>query len=130
MPLTTPVSSTYTVPRGYMAILRGFRYAFDPQMPAIPRDDMRVSLFVGNIGVQDYLALRLPQVVTDYIPCYVIADENQVITITINFVTNIVFPPGGSIACYNELYGNLLLKTGVPSILEPGNEAITVRSKI
>jgi len=127
-PAVEPISSIYTVPFSYIAILRGFRYAFDPQIPTILLSDMRVSIFVNDIGVENYLNLKLPQVVTNLIPCYVIADERQIIKLTVNFLTIIEWPPATAIACYTELYGNLLLKTGGPTILEPGNEPVTVRS--
>lgn len=127
MPLFSPVSSIFTVPKGYVAILRAFKYALEPQMPTVLRDDMRVSLYVDSIAVENYIGLKLPQVVTDFVPCYVIGDENQIIKITIGFLTNIVSPPGAAIGCYVELYGNLLLKTGVPTVIEPGNDPVIVK---
>jgi len=87
-----------------------------------------VSLSVSGIGVQDYTNLMLPQYLPGLIPCYVVADENQIITLRVNFTSNVVQPAGG-IFLNAELYGNLLLKTDAPHILEPGNMPITVTIK-
>lgn len=98
---------TYTVPAGYTALLRGFRYITDPPAVAGPTD-VRATLLVDDSIVPDFVAMPFGPTMADYQDTFVIARQGQIITLRL--VIAIALPVGTDFFAF--LYGNLRLSDG------------------
>lgn len=121
---------SFAVPTGFRAILRQFAYNVTITGDNLYNEygDCRLisnisgarlytTLLVDSMPVPNYDNLSLPPF-NDGTPCYILADEQQ--TISIKFYLT----PGGPFTYKNidvELYGNLILSSGRPLSFEPGN---------
>ncbi len=110
---------TFQVPNGYVGVLRGFKYAFNP--PAQIDTDILVTIISDDVSLNDYTQVPLPQVVNDFIPVYGISNPLKFIGIRIEH------PPQSSsldltTICKIQIHGNLLLSRGIPSQYEPANK--------
>lgn len=119
----TTVTSTYAAPGGYVAVLRGYRYEMQPAVP-IDYDDLLVDILVNNVSQLGYRSLMHGQAVSDFIPCFILADSGHNITLNLRAPNGInsVIPDVRKIIV--EIYGNLLQTTGAPLQLEIANKEI------
>ena len=136
MPLTLE-STGFTVPEGYVGVLRSFRFEVEPQVVdsdilntgglSGQYEDITTTLLVDGIPVPEYEGLTLGQATREFIPCYVLANENQVFSIrffTTDAFNDLYNDAGVERYFINvQFHGNLLLRTGVPIEYEPGNPA-------
>lgn len=124
----------FSVPNGYRAILRTFRYEFEPAIAQEDINDILATLATGgpayingiNPGnggsnVQGFTRMPLGSLVVDPLPCYVISDSKQNITLILEWVENILTIINSSgCVIMASLYGNLLIDTGVATNFQPG----------
>ena len=110
-----PAVFTFTVPQGYIGILRSFRYSVE----ALPAStDIGILLAVDNVFVPNFSGIDNLGANVENQPCYVIADAGQTFQLTITTTpAGVVF----STFATASLYGNLLLKRGYPTQFEPGS---------
>ena len=121
-----PVSITYTVPDNTVAILRKFRYTvqFAPVNHVQEGDCwLQSDLFVNDLPVREYNQMTLPVVMERPKDAFVIVDERKRIRFTLSDAGAVLASgiDGISSPVLFELYGNLLLKTGVPVEFEIAN---------
>ncbi|MES9858991.1 MAG: hypothetical protein ABW166_20675 [Sedimenticola sp.] len=117
----TTESNSFTVPDGYIGVVRGFRY-FVSNVVDVFGEPFLVSLIANSTIVSNYDNMALPQILNAPIPCYAISNYLKNIGLKINH------PPvrGGldrDVEIRVEMYGNLLLSRGIPSQYEPANYA-------
>lgn len=122
----------YTVPAGFVGILRGFKYRssinifgldFNPAFN-VSRITVGAPGYVSALGTgvtagtndPQYTNMRYGDYMSDYMPCYIICPPSQ--TITLFLESNNVLYIGATWQAH--FYGNLLLSDGVPSKMQPG----------
>ena len=113
-------SDTFTVPDGYVGVVRGFRY-FVNNMLNLGDQFLLVTLISDGVPVNNYDKVPLPQIVNDFISCYGISNPLKTIGLTIEHPEPAHFTLIEDISIRVELYGNLLLSRGIPSQYEPTN---------
>lgn len=118
---TATQSISYTVPPGYVAILRKFRYKFARVVEGAGVISPVCSLLVNNIIQPDYNNMSLGYYMDKPHPCYILAGENQLITFTITLTLALAPSTTELFRVYVELYGNALLGRALPLNYEPGN---------
>ena len=110
-------SAPFTVPEGYMAILRGFSFTVDPVLD-LPCNEVLISLLVDDIPQNNYDQLGLGSEQPVLLPTWILADNGQRIALRYD---NSAAVTAVSVEVCLILYGNLLLRTGVPIEYEQGN---------
>lgn len=129
----------YTVPNGYRCIVRGYRYSLSSLLAIAERDCITGKFTVGGaaatinpdnvqingIDVAGMTNLLHGQSMTDFLPCYILADMQQVVTFigifSDDFADELALVQDEQTVTINvELYGNLLLSTSRPLEYEPG----------
>ncbi|MES9855931.1 MAG: hypothetical protein ABW166_04915 [Sedimenticola sp.] len=112
-------SNTFTVPDGYIGIVRGFRY-FVSNVVDVLGETFLVSLIANSTIVTNYDNMALPQIINAPIPCYAISNYLKNIGLKITHPSS-RSGAGGDVLIRVEMYGNLLLSRGIPSQYEPAN---------
>lgn len=120
---------TYIVPENTVAVVRSFRYqVVDPPVNIVVEGDcwLQSDLFVNDLPVREYNKMVHPVQMDDQFPCFIIVDERLEIRLRLS-----VFDPnntefaaalnGVSAPVIANIYGNLILKTGVPVEFEIAN---------
>ena len=128
-PTFDPVSLTYIVPDNTVAIVRSFRYqVIDAPVNAVVEGDcwLQSDLIVNDLPVREYNQMLHPVFMQLFFPTFVIVDERQDIRLQLS-----TFDPdntefagaldGIDAPVLLEIYGNLLVKTGVPKEFEIAN---------
>lgn len=120
--VNTDAQGDFTVPPGFSAILRGFKItAKDPTFTLIQNPErVTVTVFVNDSPVPFYENMIFIPTATAFNPCHVVADENQVIKVVASIQATIG-GTGTDVEYYFQLYGNLLIRTGVPVQYQQGN---------
>ena len=119
-----PADLTFTVPNGYVGILRGFKWSFRAQA-------IRDMIALGaNVNFENFILVDgtiqpnyddigdIGEWMNDLFPCYILADSNQSITLRLK--------PAGDIPAFTgkikmTMHGNLLLAKSLPLQYEPGS---------
>lgn len=120
----------YIVPENKIAVLRGFKYVVDPQPIGIVTEGfcwLQSDLFDNSTIFQDYSEMLHPLVMRDLFPVFRIVDENHTIRLRLSkksdaVLTNTII--GDLLGVEFTLYGNLILKTGVPKEFETANRIV------
>lgn len=112
-------STAFTVPEGYVAVLRAFKYTADPVLN-LPCTSVLISILVDDIPQPNYDQMALGSEQDVLLPTYILADNGQRIALRYD---NSIAAPAFSVEVCVTFYGNLLLRTGVPIEYEPGNPA-------
>lgn len=128
-PVFSPVSLTFVVPDNTIAVLRSFRYqVIDGPVNATTEGDcwLQSDLFVNDLPVREYNRMLHPVFMQLHFPTFLIVDERKRLRLTVSIFdpSNTVFAQaldGEVFPILFELYGNLLLKTGVPIAFEISN---------
>lgn len=122
---STPAELEFIVPKGYVAIMRGFRWMYTDTFPfgvgAVPPNNYTVDagIFVDDTVQPDYDEIaELGVFLNTLYPCYILAAELQKITLRITPRADAAF---SSANVYMEMYGNLLLSKGLPLQYQPGS---------
>jgi len=129
-PTFPPTFLEYTVPANTVAILRSFRYQLiNPPVNHVVEGDcwLQSDLFVNDLPVREYHQMLHPTVMDKFFETFLIVDELKRIQLSLT-----VFDLAGGTefsADLNgeqtpvlfELYGNLIVKTGVPIEFEVAN---------
>jgi len=128
-PTFSPVSLTYNVPVNVVAVVRSFRYqVIDAPVNAVVEGDcwLQSDVFVNDLPVREYNRMLHPVFMQLPFPCFIIVDERKEIRLQLS-----TFDPdntefagalnGFGAPVIMEIYGNLLLKTGVPIEFEVAN---------
>lgn len=119
----TTITSTYTPPGGYIAVLRGYRYEMKPLVP-IDSDDLFLDILIDGVSQLGYRSLMHGQVLSDFVPCFLLADAGQDITLQLRAPNGINSVTGDTRKVLVEGYGNLIQVTGAPLALEIANKEI------
>ncbi len=122
----TPASLEIIVPNGYVGILRGFKWRFTDNFPfgsggGSPNDfDFAAAVYVSGTVQPNFDDLdELGVFLNDYQPCYILADSLQTIELRLTPIAD-----SGSATSARPIlamYGNLLLRKGLPLQYEPGS---------
>jgi hypothetical protein len=110
-------SPAFTVPDGYVAILRAFRFVVDPVLD-LPCTDVLISILIDDIPQNNYDRLPLGSEQDIFLPTWILADNGQRIALRYD---NSAAVTSVSVEVCVTFYGNLLLRTGVPIEYEHGN---------
>ena len=124
-----PVSHTFIVPNNTVAILRSFRYQVaNAPVNHVTEGDcwLQSDIFVNDLPVREYSQMLHPVFMELHFPTFVIVDQGRRIRITLS-----KFDPANTELSNDidgidspvlfELYGNIILKTGVPIEFEIAN---------
>lgn len=125
---TFKLSTTYTIPSGYTAVWRGFRYCPTGLMDFrvgvktgcsdSATEILNVSLFYNGNAVPDFANMQMDQACTQGFPVYVLGESGGEFTLEITTSNNLWY----SFASYDslddihfrtELFGHLLLSRGL-----------------
>lgn len=119
----TTVTATYTVPGGYVGVLRGYRFEMTPVVP-ISAGGLVMDIFVNGVSMLGYRSLIHGQILNDFVPCFVLANGGEEIEIKIRAPAGInsVIPDVRQVLI--EMHGNLLQTTGAPLQLEIANKEV------
>lgn len=128
-PVFPAVSLNFTIPDNTVAVLRSFRYqVIDAPVNAVVEGDcwLQSDLFVNDLPVREYDRMLHPVFMQLFFPAFVIVDERKRLRLTLSIFdpTNTEFAQvlnGLQAPVLFEIYGNLLLKTGVPIEFEISN---------
>jgi len=113
------VDFTYIVPAGVIDIIRGFKYSFTVLLADIPLSNLKGVINVDGITAQGFESIQLGQSLSDYQPCYILANSLAVVNFKITFSGTYLAKIGDWF--FNAMfYGNRLLATGKPLTYEPG----------
>ena len=119
------VSAPFTVPDGYVAILRAFRFVVDPVLD-LPCTEVLVSILVDDIPQNNYDRLPLGSEQDIFLPTWILADNGQRIALRYdNTGANGGSGTEVSVEVCVTFYGNLLIRTGVPIEYEQGNPSVS-----
>jgi hypothetical protein len=130
---TPPVMDTaqlvFTVPTNVVAVVRSFRYQVqNAPVNAVVEGDcwLQSDIFVNDLPVRGYNKMRLPVFMRDAFPLFLIVDNLLDIRLQLS-----TFDPNNTqfgqaldgliVPVLFQLYGNLILKTGVPIEFEIAN---------
>ncbi len=128
-----PVTFTYVVPTNTVAVLRAFRYQVTTApVNAVTEGDCWLfsNLLVNDLPVREYNRMRHPVFMRKFFETFLIVDERKRLVLELKMGDD-----GSSVVEFYgdleandlqspvlfELYGNLLLKTGVPIEFEIAN---------
>lgn len=124
--VVTPASLIFTIPKGYIGILRGFRWSFNDNLPyGISADspnnfEFQAAIYVEDTVQEDYDQLGdLGIFLNDLQPCYILANELKNLELRLTPITDTGTASSADVRL--ELYGNLLLRKGIPLPFEPGS---------
>lgn len=114
------LTSLYTVPNGYNAVLTGYRYAMIPTV-AMAIDELLLDLEINGASPLNFRNLMHGQVIGDYIKTWLLAGPGD--TIGMNFRATVALGGAGvTREIHIELIGNLVLDTGLPLQQEFSNK--------
>jgi hypothetical protein len=116
----------FTVPEGYIAVIRDFQMSIFPVVFGADLEDFRWTLSIARLPVNNYDNMALGQESDGlWFPAYALANENEVVGMRLeaNVDYEAAFPQDIRARAEVILHGNLLLRTGVPIEYEPGNPA-------
>jgi len=117
-------SFEYTVPQGFIGILRAFRYEVDLVVPTPTLNFFLTTLFINDSPVDDYVQIGLGQTVNNFIPTYLVAEPGSIFKIELTLGSAVPSLTANK-TLLMFLYGNNLLSRGLPARLEPGNKTIS-----
>jgi len=113
------VSGAFTIPKGYVGVLRSFTFTADPVLDLLC-SEVLITILVNNFPQDGYTNMELgSDIGGEEIPTFILVREGQRITLKYD---NSTAAPGISILVCARFYGNLLLNTGVPIEYQIGNE--------
>lgn len=125
------IEFTFTVPDNNIAVLRSFRYQVtDAPINAVAEGDCWLfsTLLVDDSPVRQYNRMLHPIKMPRLFPTFLIVDERRRLTLRLSVADDGVDPVefsaeliGLITPVLTELYGNLLVKTGVPQEFEIAN---------
>lgn len=123
------VQFDYEVPENNVAVLRKFRYFLAPQMYGLEGTSgcwLRSDILIDDRPVDQYNDMRHGQFLHEPIDAFVIIDELRTLSIKLSLGETMILPDqqGPDLAQTGVmfyLYGNLLVKTGVPKEFEIAN---------
>ncbi|MEE9119410.1 MAG: hypothetical protein V3U02_12565 [Calditrichia bacterium] len=116
----TLVSTTFTIPNGYNAALRGYRYAMVPTVAFAP-NQLLLDLQVNGVAPLNYQGLMRGQVIAGFIPTWLLAGPGD--TIGMFFTAVVALGGAGALReVHIEMVGNLVLDTGLPLQQEFSNK--------
>jgi hypothetical protein len=128
-PTFPPINLTYVVPTNVVAVVRWFRYqVMNGPVNAVVEGDcwLQSDIFVNDLPVREYNKMLHPVLMTNFFPCFIIVNELLDIRLQLS-----IFDPNNTefsqalddtnAVVQLEMYGQLLLKTGVPIDFEIAN---------
>lgn len=128
-PLLGTVALEYEVPQNTVAVLRSFRYqVIDAPVNAVVEGDcwLQSDILVDDSPVREYHQMLHPVYMQLFFPTFIIVDELRTIKLQLS-----TFDPanteyagalnGTTSPAIAEIYGQLLVKTGIPKEFEISN---------
>lgn len=122
-PTALSLTSTYNIPGGYIGVLRGYRFEMDPLVTITPAD-LLLDIFVKDVAQLGYQSLMHGQLVSTFIPCFILADDGNEIKFKLRAPTGIASGVADTRFLQIEFYGNLIQTTGAPLALEIANKEV------
>lgn len=114
-------TALFTVPDGYVGVLRGFKYNFNPIYQLDPDDTLIGTVISDGVSTQNYTDIALPQMKNSYTPIFTIANSLKTIGLRITHPNPVASTGSETSQAIIELYGNLLLAAGLPIQYEIAN---------
>lgn len=111
------VDLTFIVPTGYIAVQRRFRHWFNPAPAITSRQQCTVTFLVSGATVPYNELIPIGLTNDELADGFFIADEKQTLTARVTVAAGVALVT----QLYCVFYGNLILKTGVPSPFEIAN---------
>lgn len=116
---SNPMIVSFTVPQGYVCVLRKLHHFTDPPVSIVSRADVQVSLLVNGSAVKYNQNIPVGNESDDIVECFVIADEFSVVSASFNIDATIFSDV--NFTMYGQFYGQFLLKTSVNYKFEVAN---------
>lgn len=127
-PATFPrVRIDFVVPENKIAVLRKFRYIVTPQpINVVTEGDcwLQSDLFIDDGAVRDYTGMVHPLAMDRPFDSFVLVDERDTLSLVLSQVADSELTgdlAGEVLGVHLELYGNLILKTGIPKEFQIAN---------
>lgn len=128
-PTFDPVQLDFVVPENVVAVLRSFRYqVIDAPVNAVVEGDcwLQSDILVDETPVREYNVMLHPVFMQLFFPTFVIVDERRKISLRLSTFdpANTEFAgalDGTESPVLLEIYGQLLVKTGIPVAFEISN---------
>ena len=130
VPVAQTLQSNYTVPLGFVSVLRGFQFQPymipDAKIENTVNNDVfnwtEVTLLINGINQDGYSQLKFGSIMDDPQEIFIIASELQVITFQVKFLSNFIKAQGTvpveTTPVMMQMYGNNLLTRGLPTPFE------------
>ena len=134
-PIFAPFNAvSFMVPDNTIAVIRHFQYmVIDPPVNAVVEGDcwLQSDIIINDLPVREYTRMVHPVIMEDAFPIFVIADERN----RVNLQLSIFVEPGGTTEFAQaldgfrspviaNLFGNIILKTGIPKEFEIANKIV------
>lgn len=115
-------TTTFTVPAGFIGVIRGWRYQMIPTI-SIAIDAFLVSLLIDGQAPINYFQLFKGQAIADFIPTFLLVRSGG--TVGLGFLATAAIGTGGETrTLHSEFVGNLLQDTGAPLEQEISNRRL------
>jgi len=122
-PTALILTSSHTIPGGYIGVLKGYRFEMEPLVP-ITVDDLLLDIFINDKAQQGYQSLKHGQMLKNFVPAFILIDDGGTIKFQFRAPTGIASLMANTRHMHVELYGNLILTTGAPLNLEIANKEV------
>lgn len=110
--------SAWTVPRGYTAFLKEFRFWMEPAAGYLTDGNTRLTLLLDGQAVPHHVLMPLGPSMGSFQKTFIIAEENRALGLQVDVTTAGMVD--GSTRMYCLLYGNLRRRTGAAPANEVG----------
>lgn len=122
---TETATFSYTIPTGFVAVLRGFLWQFDPVYVQGSIVSIKTFLTIDGNGVPHYNNIQDVQYRDNFVPSHLIIDQNKTLQINTVRISNIALATRSltvnDVFYRAEFYGNVLQKRNLPQQFEVGS---------
>lgn len=120
-PTPTEIELTaYSVPQGFTAFWKRFRFFFDPLPGALSPSNTLITLLVDGLIVPDYFNLPLGPFMASDQDTFIVASEGRRLSLRINITQNVGVIDMSLTQPFGLLYGNVRPRTGEPEARDVG----------
>ena len=120
------ITFSFTVPENKIAVLRGFRYQVTPIPVGIVDEGdcwLQSDIFDSGVPVPQHVEMFHPVFMQKFFPTFVIFDERRLVQLRLSQADVEIADAmdGEEVGVLFELFGNLILKTGIPKEFQIAN---------
>lgn len=112
------VLDPYTVPQGYVAFLKEFRFFMDPLPAQLSEGNTLITLTLDSAPIPDFVSLPLGALMQEFQKTFVIAEQGRQLGMSISITADVDIDSSTTVCAL--LYGNLRMRTGAMPAREVG----------